>query len=109
MAVGIKSPDKYSYANSGYAFIETTTPSIPTDSHEKYIGAGKLTSTPQIFPINDGDSFLSISEEYQDAITLNKLENTGGLLTPEQYIDWHALVGKYGLITNDGTTFDENP
>jgi hypothetical protein len=109
MAVGIKSPDQYSYVNSGYAFIETTTPSIPTDSQESYIDVGKLTSTPQIFPISDGDSFSSISEEYQDAVILNKLEKTGGPLTPIQYMEWQALVLKYGLITNGGTSISENP
>ena len=109
MAVGIKSPDHYSYYHSGYAFIETTTPSIPTDSEDSYIDVGKLTTAPQIVPIHDGDSFLGISEEYQDAITLNKLETTGGSLAPEQYQEWQTLVWKYGLITRGGTSIGENP
>ena len=109
MAVGIKSPDRYSYEHSGYAFIETTTPSIPTDSQDSYIDVGKLTSTPHLFPVSDGDSFLSISEEYQDAVTLNQLENTGGPLAPERYTEWQALVVKYGLITPGGTSVGENP
>ena len=67
MAVGIKSPDQYAYRNSGYAFIESTAPSIPTDSAGDYPGAGKLTSTPEIIRISDGIPFFSISEEYQDA------------------------------------------
>lgn len=108
IAVGIKSPDQYSYEHSGYAFIETTTPSIPTDSEDSYIDVGKLASTPHLFPVSDGDSFSSISEEYQDAITLNQLENTGGPLAPERYIEWQALVLKYGLITNGGTPTSEN-
>jgi hypothetical protein len=59
MAVGIKSPVQYSYKNSGYAFIESTSLTIPTDSEGDYVGAGKLTSTPQIIQISDGSSFSS--------------------------------------------------
>jgi hypothetical protein len=109
MAVGIKSPVQYSYKNLGYAFIESTSPTIPTDSQGDYIGAGKLTSTPQIIQISDGSSFSSISEEYQDSITFNQFGNDGGTLSPEKYRQWEMLVWKYGIITSDGTTIRENP
>jgi hypothetical protein len=92
MAVGIKSPSQYSYINSGYAFIESTTPTIITDSQGNYIGAGKLTSKPQIIQINDGLSFLSISEEYQDSLTFNQFGDEGGTLPPEKYRQWEMLV-----------------
>ena len=36
IAVGIKSPVAYSFQNSGYAFIESTLPSIITDSSGEY-------------------------------------------------------------------------
>jgi hypothetical protein len=108
MALGVKSPAQYSYKNSGYAFIESTTPSIITDSQGDYVGAGKLTSTPQIFQISDGSSMTSISEEYQDSISYNQL-GTGRTLAPVQYKQWEMLVWKYGLIMSDGTTVTENP
>ena len=109
MAVGIKSPVQYSYKNSGYAFIESTSPAIPTDSEGNYVGAGKLTSTPQIIKISDGSSFSSISEEYQDSISLNQFGKGGGTLSPEKYRQWEMLVWKYGVVFSDGSKITENP
>jgi hypothetical protein len=64
MAVGIKCPIQYSYYNSGYCFIETTRPTLITDSQESYIGVGQLRSVPEIIEISDGKSFDSVAEEY---------------------------------------------
>jgi hypothetical protein len=112
MAVGIKSPVQYSYINSGYAFIESTSPTILTDSQSDYIGAGKLTSTPQIYQISDGNSMTSISEEYDDARTFHQVYNQinqmtnmyGSVLDQYQYArwqvldnQWKALIRKYGI------------
>jgi hypothetical protein len=112
MAVGVKSPPQYSYKNSGYAFIESTTPSIITDSQGNYVGAGKLTSTPQIFQISEGNSMTSISEEYNDVITyyqiynqINQIHTTyGSVLDQYQYSRWlsldnqfRSLSSKYGI------------
>lgn len=108
MAVGIKTPNQYSYKNLGYAFIESTTPTIPTDSQGDYLGAGKLTSSPQVFQISDGYSFSSLSEEYQDSIAFNQF-GKGTTLSPEKYRQWEILMWKYGLTTSNGTTFPENP
>jgi hypothetical protein len=108
MAVGIKSPDQYAYRNSGYAFIESTAPSIPTDSAGDYPGAGKLTSTPAITRISDGIPFSGISEEYQDAARFNQF-GEGETLSPQKYREWEILMWKYGMTTRDGTTFREDP
>jgi len=108
MAVGIKSPVQYSYKNSGYAFIESTSPTIPTDSQGDYVGAGKLTSTPQIIPISDGSSFSSISEEYRDSIAFNQFDKIT-TLSPEQYRQWEILAWKYGVVFSDGSKITENP
>jgi hypothetical protein len=32
MAVGVRAPERYCYGKTGYAFIETTVPTIPTDA-----------------------------------------------------------------------------
>ena len=109
MAVGIKSPSQYDFKNSGYAFIESTSPTIPTDSEGDYVGVRKLTSTPQIIQISDGSSFSSISEEYQDSIAFNQFGNGVGTISPEKYRQWESLVWKYGITTSDGTTIRENP
>jgi hypothetical protein len=108
MAVGIKCPGEYDFKNSGYAFIESTTPTIPTDDQGDYIGAGKLTSNPLVFHISDGSSFSSISEEYQDSIAFNQF-GKGTTLSPEKYRQWEILMWKYGMTTSDGITIRENP
>ena len=107
MSVGIKSPIQYSYINSGYAFIESTAPSIPTNSEADYVGVGKLISTPELYHISDGSSFSSISEEYQDSIALNQLGNEGGTSPPEIHRQWETLARKYGIISSDGRTILE--
>jgi hypothetical protein len=101
MAVGIKSPVQYSYLNSGYAFVESAAPTIPTDSQENYVGVGKLTATPEILQISDGSSMTSISEEYKDAQMFTQIEAmswySGGVLDQNNYMIWTSLVAKYGL------------
>jgi hypothetical protein len=112
MAVGIKSPVQYSYKNSGYAFIESTSPTIPTDSEGDYVGAGKLTSTPQIIQVSDGSSFSSISEEYQDSIAFNrlvKLVEEGETLSPEEHRQYEIMAWKYGVVFSDGGKITEDP
>jgi hypothetical protein len=105
MAVGIKSPVQYSYLNSGYAFVESAAPTIPTDSQENYVGVGKLTATPEILQISDGMSMTSISGEYKDAQTFTQIEKmsgySGGVLDQNNYMIWASLVAKYGLKTGN--------
>lgn len=100
-AVGIKCPYEYSYNGTGYCFVETTTPSIISDSDNEYVGVGKLTSYELIF-ICDGLSFDSVSEEYNDAIEYYRLldlaDSNGGVLSPSNYYKWMHLVDKYGLL-----------
>jgi len=103
MAIGIKSPSQYSYKNSGYAFIEATTPSIVTDSNGDYVGAGKLTSSPEIMQISQGDTFSSVSEEYLDAQLFNQLLSMGQVLDISHYNQWVGLMQKYGMKTTGGS------
>lgn len=99
-AVGIKCPIQYSYNDSGYCFVETTAPSIITDSDKEYVGVGKLGSY-EIIVICDGISFDSVYEEYYDAIEYNRLVNIAeindGVLKEIEYNKWINLVEKYGL------------
>lgn len=104
MAVGIKSPAPYAYKNSGYAFIESTTPSITTDDQGDYVGVGKLTSTPAILLVSEGRSFDSISEEYRDALLYNSLLDRGQVLDEYSYYQWLALVQKYGMMTGTSSS-----
>lgn len=110
MTVGIQSPGQYAFLNSGYAFIETTAPTIPTDSRGDYAGTGKLTSTPELLQISDGIPFTGISEEYEDASAFNRFGEGGTrVLSPEQYRRWEILMWKYGLHTSDNMTITGNP
>ena len=100
-AVGIKCPYKYSYNGTGYCFVETTAPSIITDSDKEYEGVGTLSSYELIF-ICDGLSFDSVSEEYNDSIEYHRLldlaDINGGTLSPPNYDKWMNIANKYGLL-----------
>jgi len=100
-AVGIKCPSQYDYKDSGYCFIETTTPSIITDDTGYYVGVGKLEFPSEIITISEGNSFDSVSEEYNDAlewINLNEISNANdGYLSSSQYNRWWKIVRKYGI------------
>jgi len=100
MAIGIEAPSHYDYNQIGYAFIETTIPSIVTDSQGDY-GFGKLTGTPFMFVMSEGKSFSSVEEEYNDAQEYEALhvnaENPEYRVTLSDYTKYKALVNKYGL------------
>jgi Transglutaminase-like superfamily len=101
-AVGLKCPQQYSYRDTGYCFVESTSPSIITYSSGDYAVVGnsttKLTSTPEILKICNGDSFYSVSEEYDDALTWSSI-GTGKVLDEPTYNKWLSLVNKYGIKT----------
>ena len=99
-AVGIKCPQQYSYKDTGYCFVESTSPTIITDSSGDYVGVGKLTMTPEILKICDGNSFEGVSEEYNDAVTWNSIGN-GKVLDEYSYNKWLSLVNKYGIKTTE--------
>lgn len=104
MTVGIAAPVQYSYKGMGYAFIETTEPTIITDSEREYINVGKLNSTPVLYGISEGKIMESIGEEYADAQIFNTLiglgNNNNHTLPKTQYTLWQSLVEKYGLKIN---------
>jgi len=79
-AVGIKVSSQYDYQDTGYAFIETTQPTIPT------VYSPILQSKPYIRKVSDGMSFDSISEEYNDAIKITASKT-----------DMIAICQKYGF------------
>lgn len=97
MAVGIQSPQEYSYVGSGYAFIETTNPSIITDASGEYSSFGKLSTIPAIYVISGGNSMISISQEYNDNIRYQQIAAMGEILQPKEYYEWVNLTAKYNL------------
>lgn len=97
MAVGIKAPAAYCYKKTGYAFIETTTPTIPTDAEGDYAGVGKLRSDPKVFVVADGASFEGIWREYTDAAEWNKIQGMGRVLDQYNYGRYRNLAQWYGM------------
>ena len=101
MAVGIKCPMQYSYKKTGYCFVESTNPTIITDSNGNYIKVGKLSSIPKTIHICDGLSLNSVAEEYNDAQELIKInkqsESSGGQLDRVTYDKWLSLIHKYDI------------
>jgi hypothetical protein len=99
-AVGIKCPVKESLIGSGYCFVETTGPSILTDSKLTYVGVGKLYANPEIYPLSDGISLGKNMYEYSDASKLIKIREfieKNGWLGPLREITFRKLKEKYGL------------
>lgn len=96
MVVGIRAPAPYEYRQTGYAFIETTIPAIPT-----YVApVPRLESIPALYKIHEGGYwFDSISEESDDAQHLVVLVNQSGQngLDLGNIADTLRLTGKYGL------------
>lgn len=99
-AVGIKCPQQYGYRDTGYCFVESTSPSIITDSSGDYVVAenstAKLITVPKILKICDGNSFDSVLEEYNDAVTWNNICKLK-VLDEYNYNRWLSLVNKYGI------------
>lgn len=98
MAVGIRAPEEYCYRNTGYAFIETTVPSIPTDAGGEYGESGRqLRSNPKVFVVAGGDSFEGIWREHTDAAEWNKIRGMGRVLDPYTYGRYRNLAQSYGM------------
>lgn len=103
-AIGLACPQQYSYENTGYCFVESTTPTIITySSADYYISSTsftKLPAAPRLLKICDGNSFDSVAAEYSDAMEYNRLTHAGDILNKVDYGKWGQLVNKYGIKTS---------
>jgi hypothetical protein len=110
-AVGIKTNPEYMYKHTGYAFIETTRPTIITDSSGRYgINSAILTSTPAVTYLTNGNETIEVSQEYKDAKTYNELTATQQKLQPLIYRQLELIIWKYGLKDKmDGQYVTEDP
>jgi hypothetical protein len=106
MAVGIKCDRPYDFAGSGYAFIESTSPSIPTYVPGESVGGFTITPDPAIIHVPSltgsySTGKLDLSQEYQDSQEYTALEKRGGAtghaLNRPDYNRWVALTEKYDL------------
>lgn len=100
-SLGIKCPVEQSLDNTGYCFIETTGPSIITDSSIEYMGGIRLTSKPEVIPISQGTSLPENLYEYRDADSMakiNKAIRENGKISILQKLKLNKLRKKYGLV-----------
>ena len=100
-ALGIKCPEQYDYKDTGYCFVETTSPTIITVVPDNYVNAGALKSTPEVIVISEGESFDSVGEEYADALLWEKIGDMGPRLSQSNYRKWTNLVEKYRIIITE--------
>jgi hypothetical protein len=106
-AVGLKCPQQYSYKGTGYCFVESTTPTIITDSNEDYFASGnsksttKLPDTFKTLNVCDGNSFESVTAEYYDAIDYDRISHEGSEISSIDYDKWKSLVDRYGIKTSN--------
>ena len=98
MAVGISCPSQYAYRGTGYAFIESTRPSIPTYAEGDYLGVGQLTTVPAVISVAGGKSFGSIGEEAADADEYRSLLAMGQVMDSYHYSRWQTIVAKYDIL-----------
>jgi hypothetical protein len=99
-AVGISCPKDMGFYNTNLCFIETTGPSIITDSENDYLLGIKLSSNPQIIPISEGISFEKNLYEFKDARLFIKLRDKlkkSSSLNIFNSLILKNLIKKYGI------------
>jgi len=99
-SVGIQCPLEYGLNETGYCFVETTGTAIISDDKGYYLDWGRLSSTPEFYLIEKGNSLGKISE-YKDADNLAEiltLIEENGEITRLQKIQLDNLKEKYGLV-----------
>lgn len=94
--LGIKCPLEESLNGTGYCFVETSGPSIISDSSLVYAGGVTLSSSPEVILISNGISLPSGLPEYHDADVLASLRSKGSLGPINSYT-FTQLENKYGL------------
>jgi hypothetical protein len=97
MAVGVKSSSKYSFYDTGYAFIETTRPTIITYEPDSSYGGFGISQNPRIIHLSGGRRPLDVSTEYGDAMRMKQLEEMGGNLNQSYRAELAKISDKYDL------------
>ncbi|MDD5189137.1 MAG: hypothetical protein PHF57_13105 [Methanoregula sp.] len=97
MTVGVKSSSNYDFYGTGYAFVETTSPTIITYIPDTYYSGFTVTSNPRIIHLNGGTRSLDVSTEYRDAVRMKQLESMGEVLDEMYYYEWLRISNFYDL------------
>jgi hypothetical protein len=97
MAVGVKSSSRYSFYDTGYAYIETTRPTIITYEPDPGYGGFSISQNPRIIHLSGGRKALDVSMEYNDALRMKQLEKMGGNLNQSYRAELAKISDKYNL------------
>ena len=97
MAVGVKTSSRYSFYDTGYAYIETTRPTIITYEPDTSYGGFSLSQNPRIINLSGGRRALDVSAEYGDAMRMKQLEEMGGNLNQSYRAELSKISDKYDL------------
>jgi hypothetical protein len=97
IVVGVKSSSKYAFYDTGYAFIETTRPTIITYETDTNYGGFGISQNPRIIQLSGGRRALDVSTEYGDAMRMKQLEEMGGNLNQSYRAELVKISEKYDL------------
>ena len=97
MAVGVKSSSRYSFYDTGYAYIETTRPTIITYEPDAGYGGFSISQNPRVIHLIGGKKVLDVSTEYSDARRMKQLEQMGGSLNQSYRVELSKISDKYDL------------
>jgi len=97
MAVGVKSSSKYAFYDTGYAYIETTRPTIITYEPDTSYGGLRISSDSRIIHLSGGRRAMDVSAEYSDAMRMKQLEEMGGSLNQSYRAELVKISDKYDL------------
>tara|TARA_Y100000031_G_scaffold13671_1_gene14395 strand:- start:124 stop:1215 length:1092 start_codon:yes stop_codon:yes gene_type:complete len=100
-SVGIKCPIEERWKNTGYCFVETSGPSIITDTSITYTGGIVLESKPEVMKISNGFSLSRGLQEYEDAEDLMEINKKVRETKEINFLDnlkLEELKEKYGLL-----------
>ena len=97
MAVGVKSSSRYSFYDTGYAYIETTRPTIITYEPDAGYGGFSISQNPRVIHLIGGKKVLDVSTEYGDARRMKQLEQMGGNLNQSYRVELAKISDTYDL------------
>ncbi len=99
-AVGIKCPKAYDTGDSGYCYVEVTSPKIITDNSPDYLDVGSLTDF-KVIHISEGRELEGVEEEFTDKILyydlLLKAKAKNGTMDADEYARYSSILNKYGM------------
>ncbi len=100
-SVGIKCPLEKSWHETGYCFVETSGPSIISDSTIEYAGGIRISSKPETMALSEGKSLPENMQEYDDAefmMQIRKELNSGKrIINPFRVWKYSELKKKYNI------------